>query len=293
MKVLVVGTAGLQVCVPIQAFPLEYESVRFYDDSFDIDIAGVGFSYLKILSRLEEEVTFLTGIGNDDYGSKILNEIKQYGNVIYEEKDKETLLSVIIYDETGRRSILRDGKKDYLYRMSESIYNTLNYEYDYAMVSLSNFARDILPILKDNDIPICTDIQTIDNLTNEYSKDFMDYSDIIFFSNDHFDGDLDTLVSSLYKDYNYTIIGVGLGERGALLCDHGVIKRYQALKVNCVNTVGAGDTLFSVFMKYYMQSKDADYAIKKAIKYTSIKIQSTTASKGILTLREFEGLKND
>ena len=291
MKVLVIGTVGLQVNIPINNFPLNYQSIYFMDDKVDVDLAGVGYSSLNILKKLHNDVTFITGIGNDFFSDYIISDLKKKDiDLYYERKKTKTLISTILYDQDGKRSILREGRKDYMYVMDPRVYESIDFRFDYAIVTLTNFARHILKDIKNKKIPMACDMQTIDNLTNNYGKDFMEASNIIFFSNDHYDQDIEELVKSLYDKYHYEIIGVGMGAKGCLLCVDGKISYYNAYPVKVVNTVGAGDTLFTSFVHFYYTDKDPDLAIRKALLYTSEKIKYKTSSEGFMDLNEFKEL---
>ncbi|MCD4827705.1 MAG: carbohydrate kinase family protein [Acholeplasmataceae bacterium] len=283
MRALVLGTAGVQVNIPIESFPYHYKSIHFMDDKVEMDIAGVGYSHLNILGKLGDEVTFLTGIGNDVFGQVVKQAIiNTNAKCIIEKKDKATLVSTILYDKEGNRSILREGRKDYLYKMKHETYKNLSDDFDVALFSMAGFSRDLLHVVSAKKIPIATDLQDVSNLSNEYGRDFMNLSDIIFFSDDNFKGDIHLLVSNLYKEHNYKIIGVGLGNKGCLLCENGNIQYYPAISVNVVNTVGAGDALFACFIHCYFNGDDADTAIMKAQIFASNKIRYKTASQGFL-----------
>jgi len=289
MKALILGTAGLQINIPIDSFPLEYQSIVFMDDKVSMDVAGVGYSHCLILGTLGSQPTFLTGIGNDDYAYVIEKAIRDAkANCIVERKDKGSLVSVILYDQDGKRTILREGRMDYKYKMNPDTYEDIDYDFDVALFSMAGFSRALLPIVKDKNIPIACDIQDINNLTNEYGKDFMEYSDIIFFSNDGFDGDLNELVTGLYEKYKYKIICVGLGSEGALLCIDGKVIYFPAVPTQVKNTVGAGDALFASFIHAYFNGDDPEVAIKKAQIFASEKIKYSTASKGFMTNEALE-----
>ncbi|MCH4888276.1 carbohydrate kinase family protein [Acidaminobacter sp. JC074] len=289
MKALILGTAGLQINIPIDSFPFEYKSIVFMDDKVSMDVAGVGYSHCRILGKLEDEITFLTGIGNDPYACVIEKAIEDSGaSLMIDRKDKASLVSVILYDNEGRRTILREGRMDYKYKMKPSAYEKLEDDYDVALFSMAGFSKDLLPIIKEKGIPIACDIQDVHNLDNEYGKDFMAYADIIFFSNDNYEDDLDSLLMTIYKKYKYSIIGVGLGSKGCALCVDGKISYYGAVKTEVVNTVGAGDALFASFVHCYFNGDSPDVAIKKAQVFAAEKIKYTTASKGFMNKTELE-----
>jgi ribokinase len=57
-----------------------------------------------------------------------------------------------------------------------------------------------------------------------------------------------------------------------------------------VNTIGAGDALFSAFIHAYAQSYDPYESIRQAILFASYKIGEKGAAEGFLSVQEFEAL---
>lgn len=290
MKALVLGTAGMQLNVPVDAFPLDYQSVVFMDNKVNVDVAGVAFSHSKILSKLGSKATMLTKVGNDKFATIIEQSLIDLGvDLILDKQETESLCSIILYDENGKRMILREGRNEHLYEMNPRVYKGLKADYDVAMFSLAGFSRKLLPIVEKLEIPIVCDMQRVENLTNDYGRDFMRYSDIIFFSDDHFEGDLDQMIHDLYEQYKFQIIVVGRGEQGVKLVVDGKITNVPAFKTTVVNTVGAGDALFACFCHYYFKDGSAEKAIIKAQLYAAEKIKHKTASEGLMTDKELEG----
>ena len=60
-----------------------------------------------------------------------------------------------------------------------------------------------------------------------------------------------------------------------------------------VNTIGAGDALFSAFIHYYMKSKNPYEAIKWAVLFASYKIGERGAADGFLDEQSLAELYKD
>ena len=91
--------------------------------------------------------------------------------------------------------------------------------------------------------------------------------------------------------YSPEILVIGLGAAGALLSvrDDGFTGQLPAMQTQpVVNTIGAGDALFSAFIHGYHQSANPYQAIKKAIVFASHKIGSTGAAQGLLDQQTLE-----
>lgn len=69
------------------------------------------------------------------------------------------------------------------------------------------------------------------------------------------------------------------------------ILEYRAVSVGpVVNTVGAGDALFSAFVHYYTQGKTPEEALARAQIFASKKIGTSGAAQGFPTGEEMETL---
>jgi len=121
------------------------------------------------------------------------------------------------------------------------------------------------------------------------------YSDILFLSNEGIVENENDMIMQLSQKYNHEIIVITMGENGLLMYakEKHEIKRFSAIKTReVVNTIGAGDALFSCFIHFYCDTKDPYYSIQLAIIFASYKIGENVGSKGFLTEEELIELKN-
>ena len=84
------------------------------------------------------------------------------------------------------------------------------------------------------------------------------------------------------------MVVIGLGERGALLAVRRdrAIQRFPAVYTRpVVNSIGAGDALFSAFLHGYIQSGDPYLSLRRAIIFASYKIGVASAAEGFLDER--------
>ena len=162
---------------------------------------------------------------------------------------------------------------------------------DIGIICNINFSRNFLEILKDNKKTIATDVHVISDINDDYNNDYMKYSDIVFLSNENIKGNEENMIKQLYQKYNHEIIVVTLGEHGLLIHtkEKAEIKHFPAVKTReVVNTIGAGDALFSCFIHYYSKTKDPYYSIKRATIFASYKIGENGGAKGFLSETELE-----
>jgi ribokinase len=86
---------------------------------------------------------------------------------------------------------------------------------------------------------------------------------------------------------------IGLGTEGALLAvrDDDFMERVPSVQTRpVVNTVGAGDALFSGFLHAYLQTRNPHQALRLATVFASWKIGVSGGAEGFLTARELASL---
>jgi len=84
---------------------------------------------------------------------------------------------------------------------------------------------------------------------------------------------------------------IGLGEKGALLAvrKDGFVGRFPAVYTRpVVNSIGAGDALFSAFLDGYMRTYDPFAALRRAMVFASYKIGEKGAAEGFLSEEELD-----
>ena len=119
-----------------------------------------------------------------------------------------------------------------------------------------------------------------------YNEDFIRHSDILFFSDENIDGGVHEFIRYLAGLYQNKIIAAGMGSKGSLLFvkKDDCFRHYPALNLRpVVNTIGAGDSLFSAFVYYYAETRDAYFAMERASAFAAWKVGANGGAEGFLT----------
>jgi ribokinase len=293
--ILVSGLINVETTLQIAEFPIAYEPVRFPFFGINSSVSGVGYNLAKALTVLGNDVRFLSMIGSDAAGKLALESLAADGipAAHVSTRLRQTPQSVILYDHAGRRAIHTDLKdiQDVAYpaeRFEDAIRGC-------ALAALCNinFSRIFLARARALGIPIATDVHTIADLDDPYNRDFMAAADILFMSDERLPCEPETWVRRLWDRYRPEVAVVGLGAAGALLGVRGdrFLGRFPAVRTRpVVNTIGAGDALFSAFVHYYEATGDPYASLHKAIVFASYKVGETSAACGFLDEAELEAL---
>jgi ribokinase len=295
-NILVCGLINIETTIKVDNFPIKYSPVEYNFFGVNSSVSGVVYNIIKALKTLGDIPIFFSIIGNDMYKEIIFSELK---------KDKidtdyvlplleKTIQSGILYDR-NKRKILLDLKNIQEINFPIDLLKDVINKIDLGIICNINFSRDFLQVLKENGKIIATDVHVLNDINDNYNNDYIKYSDILFLSNEGIIGNENDMIMQLSLKYNHEIIVITMGENGLLMYakEKHEIKHFPAIKTReVVNTIGAGDALFSCFIHYYCNTKDPYYSIQLATLFASYKIGESGGSKGFLTEEELIKLKN-
>lgn len=282
-KILVSGLINIETSAKIEQFPINYSPIHYAFFGVNTAVSGVAYNIAKALKTLGDDVELITMTGNDFPSEYIKREIASVGisSAYIKSTLTQTPNTVVLYDENGKRQIYCDLKD-----IQEAKYDFKIEQYqdkDIVVACNTNFNRDLLVKAKKLGKIIATDVHVIDNIHDEYNKDFMMHADILFLSDERIPTDPKKFIYELARTYHNQIIVVGLGAKGSMMYLNQDDKIYEMPSVQVrkvINTVGAGDALFSSFLHFYAKGNTALEALEKATIFASYKIGSDGASNG-------------
>lgn len=292
-KILVSGLVNLEVTCKVDQFPIAYDPIHYNFFGVNLSVAGVGYNLVKSFATLGDEVNIAAFVGNDSVSELVVREIRDYADdrLILRELD-QTPASVVLYDKNGARKIYCDLKdiQDKRYDFSNIDVRT----YDMVAACNINFSRDLLKKAKESGVPIATDVHVLSDIEDEYNQEFLQYADIAFLSNENVMGREKDFVQRIADTYDNQVIVVGRGSAGALMYVRSEDRFYDmpaARAKKIVNTVGAGDCLFSTFVSMYAKGNmPPEKCLEYAQAAAAYKIGFDGAAKGF---RKAEELKKD
>lgn len=294
-KILVSGLTNIETTLKIGGFPLEYNPVNYPFFGVASTVSGVGVNLSRALATLGDEVNFVTILGRNTMSELVLAAFAEYGiDVGYVYRGVEqTAQSVILYDASGRRQIHTDLKDIQETRYPEDLFLKALKESSTAALCNINFSRPYLKIAREAGITVATDVHVLKDINDDYNRDFMQYANILFMSDEGISGSPEEFAKKILDKYDNDILVIGLGNKGALLYvkKDRFTGRFNAVKTrNIINTIGAGDSLFSCFLHYYNKTGDPYISLRKAIVFASWKIGEKGSAEGFLNEGALEDL---
>lgn len=295
-RIIVSGLVNVETTLNIGNFPVEYSPIEYKFFGLKSNVAGVAYNVAKALNTLKNNVELLSMIGRDGESKVVLEGIQNAGvnDKYILDKLNETPTSLILFDEEGKRKIYCDLKniQETVYPM-EDAENAIQ-SADLVVACNCNFNRPLLKMAKDMGKTIATDVHVLSDLNDDYNRDFMQYADIVFMSDEILVSDNKNprdFLKAMYEMYVPEVIVLGRGREGALmyLGEKDEFVELPAVKTNeVVNTVGAGDALFSAFVHFYAKGMEAIECLKRAQIFASLKIAYNGASLGFASEEEIE-----
>lgn len=285
MNILVSGLLNTETTVQVRGFPIPYYPIDYPFFGVDTSVSGVAFNIAKALRTLGDNVQLNAMVGEDFAAAYIREELKQTGIPTHRVKTtlSKTPSSVVLYDPEGKRQIYCDLKdiQETPCPFDEEILEGV----DLVVACNINFNRPLLRLAKEAGKPIATDVHVLYDVYDDYNREFLEYADIVFLSDEGVGEDYRGFLDHLAHVYAPEIIVLGRGAKGAAIYQRetGVIQELPAVYAGpVVNTVGAGDALFSSFLHFYAKGVPPMEALNLAQIFAAHKITVSGASKGFV-----------
>ena len=294
-RFLVAGLINIETTLQIEGFPLQYNPVNFPFFGVYSSVSGVGYNLAKALTILGDELQFLSLIGDDTAGGLVRTALLQDhipGEGVLTGMPL-TAQSVILYDREGRRQIHTDLKDIQERTYPPDVFQPALASCEVALVCNINFSRPFLQQAVAAVKPVATDVHTISSLDDAYNRDYMAAANVLFMSDERLPVAPEDWARQVIDRYNNEVVVIGMGSRGATLAlrDAGTVERIPTVHTRkVVNTIGAGDALFSAFCHSYFATGDPQVAIRQAMVFSSYKIGARSAADGFLDASSLEAL---
>ena len=287
-RFFVAGLINMETTLAIDGFPLPYFPVRYPFFGIQTTVSGVGYNLAKALTTLGNPVDFASLIGRDDNGQLVRKALAADAipDGLVLESLAETAQSAILYDPQGKRQIHTDLKdiQEHAYPLEQAAEAIR--AADLAVICNINFPRPLLAAAKAAGKRIATDVHALGSLDDDYNQDYLRAADILFLSDEALPDSPEQVMRRILKQFDPQIVVIGLGAQGALMGVRrdGFIGRFPAVITReIVNTIGAGDALFSAFLDRFQRTHDPYAALRQAMVFASYKIGEKGAAQGFLT----------
>ncbi|MFT8386604.1 MAG: ribokinase [Lentilactobacillus hilgardii] len=294
--VLVIGSNMIDLISYIDRMPVEGETVEAPD--FQMGFGGKGANQAVAAARLGSKVSFISMVGDDAFGQQQLDNFKN---------NHINITGVGVGTKSsGAAPIFVDKSSDNRILIIKGANNELTPE---VLDKYADLIKNTKIIVLQQEIPLETNYHAID-LANQYhipillnpapankDLDINHVTKVDFFSPN--ETELATLTGMPTNDMDeikkaaHHMIKLGvknmlitLGSKGVLWVNESTSQLIKAIKVNAVDTTGAGDSFIGSFAHYYASGDDIPTAIKHANQYAAVTVTRRGTQKSYPTADE-------
>lgn len=292
-NILISGLCNVETSVRVRQFPIPYYPIDYPFFGVNSAVSGVAFNIAKAMDTLGDTVRLYSMIGQDfqgDYIRNALTELKiDVSGLI--PCLKETATSVVLYDEGGRRQVYCDLKDVQERKIAVPV--SAVEKADVVVACNTNFNRPLLHLAKELGKCVATDVHVLSDIYDEYNREFLECADIVFLSDEAIGEDYRPFLTALTEAYPMKILVLGRGSRGAAMYlreEHRLVEMSACAATCVVNTVGAGDALFSGFLHYLTRGCSPEESLRWAQMFAARKIAFSGASNGFATEEEVQAM---
>jgi ribokinase len=294
---MVAGLVQFETIVKVEELPLPYVQFDSLPDIINAGMGGAGFNEAMALKWLGDDVDFMSMVARNMPRRQIeanmkINNIRMSTEYVLPMLDGMPS-SVILYSK-GKRQVFEDLKDIRTVEYDYDIFEQRIQDKDMVVISSNNFCRPLIELSKKYNKPLAVNMRSMRDDKITYKEDFLKGADIIYISDNDLENDYYEVVKRCSENYNAEVIIMGIGEKGTLLYtrkDNSFIEYKPVKTTEIVNTIGAGNALFSSFLHYYVKTGNARDSIKNALLFASYKIGFVGTSNGFLTEEQIEQWK--
>lgn len=295
MKILCVGHATYDITLLTNKYPVENE--KLYVEGKVECGGGPASNAAYLLGLWDMDTTFLGTVGKDTYGKRIKEEFDSVNvNTKYLNYEGKTHTSLIISNiTTGTRTILTYQNENIETKLPE-----LDFIPDVILVDNHDCKLSVEVIKKYPNAISIMDAGRCTEEAKELSKivnyvvcchEFAEYVTGIKMNYDDKDN-LASIYKKMLETYKNNVI-VTLEDRGCLYCKDNKIKLMPSIKVQPIDSTGAGDIFHGAFTYGIANNYDIEEVLKIANITGALSVTKIGSRQSVPTKKEMKEAYND
>lgn len=252
--VVVIGAVGMDTNVYLPRENLNFEVEATFCANRDCVGQAGGYS-CRQFAALGHRTAFIGAVGDDHPGRLIREVLSREGiDLTGLFIDPEgTKRSINLVHSDGRRNNFYDGRGAMTIEPDLEHCRAILRGARLAHFNIVNWSRFLLPIARELGVTISTDLQDVVEIDDAYRRDYVEQSDLLFFSCVNFD-DPRPFIDHFFEVSPAEIIITGLGARGCAVATREGVEIFDPVEMNepVVDTNGAGDCLAVGFLSSHV-----------------------------------------
>ena len=271
-KIAVIGISGESIFMKLNDLPTK--SVTSHATSCHIEPGGKGYNQAVACKKLGADVTYLSKVGNDNYGlycKEYMDNLDIKSKFIIDNKNK-TAVATILTDQFGENEVIvYPGASANLTKEDVRLFENEIKQSDILVVQYEiglEPLKESIKIAKENNVfiilnpaPAIYKDKDLLNMADIVTPNFEEAKTLYNIPNDLKVEEIGEYLKNLI---NNTLI-ITLGSKGCLLIKNNEYQYFDAFKVEAIDTTGAGDTFNAG-----IASKILNNSIEDTIKFAQV-----------------------
>ena len=276
--VAVIGNVGIDTNVYFQSDAPDFSRESNFSENLDY-VGQAGGYASRGYAQLGKRTAFIGYVGDDFSGRFIREEFAHDGidtTAVFSDPAGTSRSINLMYGD-GRRKNFYDGKSHMQLRPDREVCRSVLEQSRLAHFNIPNWARQLLPIAREQGVTIACDLKDVVQLRDGYRDDFIDCSDIVFFSAVNQIGPAPFIEELLHWKPELIVVS-GMGAKGCALGTRAGIRYFDPVHMDApvIDTNGAGDGLAVGFLSSYVLD---GYSLEDAIRRGQIAARYTCSQK--------------
>lgn len=274
VRTLALGGIAWNTMIYVDAFP-EPRPQSLFSKGSHTTVGSSGAGKALNFASLGAASALWGLLGNDEPGDKVRSYLAEHDVELISEPDpKGTMRHVNLMDTAGDRISIFAHYPSHEFAVDLTKVRPVARDADIVAVTIMNYCRQFLPMLRDLDKPIWIDIHDWDG-RNPYHQEFIAAADYLFMS------------SSLHPNWRRFLedrvaagASVGVATHGpdgasGITADRGWVDVPAAPIERLVDTNGAGDAFLAGFAMAWLDTNDLDASLRAGTAQAARAVQST------------------
>ena len=258
-KIISVGQSAYDVTLPIDHYPIENTKNRIGNKRL-LNGGGACNNATYLLGKWHDDVTFISTVGNDNEGAFLEREMQNIGvrTLFSKIEGIPTTTSYIITNlSNSTRTIITNKADNLKHDREENVTGDIilvdGNDYEIALkvfrnnpnaikvIDAGRVNEGVLTLSKYCDYVVCSN-----DFAKEYTKRNIDYENR---------EELKSIYDEIQKDYQGLLI-ITLEDYGCMVKINNEFHFVESIKVNSVDTNGAGDIFHGAFCHFLIEGYD-------------------------------------
>ena len=270
-KIAIIGLTGQSIFLNIDNFHKDGETKQA--NNLYIEPGGKGYNQAVACKKLDSEVYFLTSVGKDEYGKVCEQVLIDLGvNTYFSKKDESTALATIITNSNGDNQVtVYKGASDLLNLNDLNNFKEIIKQCDILLVQneipYEVLKEAIIYAEKNNVFVIYNPAPAIYDI-----NELLPYINVLIPNESEFKTLFNKSIDEIEINNDLELI-VTLGKDGCVYKNKNITKYHPSIKVNAIDTTGAGDVFCSGISSFINNKSITSETINLSTIASSIHVQ--------------------